>query len=89
MSVYPRGTVVAFSEGEYSDFGYAGHVVTVVDCDFPALAKEFSKNYKPKDEWDRPDPHSFIAWLVVNEKCFPATVSEVHLGEYGRLSVAQ
>ena len=88
VNVYEAGTAISFSEGEYSDYGYAGHVVTMKRCDLPALAQEFKDSYKAKDEWDKPDPGAFVAWLCSQGHCFPADVEECHIGSYGRLEVA-
>ena len=86
-NIYPAGTAIAFSTGEYSDFGYIGHVVTLKTCDLAALIDEFKGAFKPKDEWDEPDPGQFVAWLVAHGHAFPADVSEVHLGSYGELEL--
>lgn len=84
---YKAGTALALSEGDYSSYGYISHVVTTKDCDIPSLMEAFKAQYVPKDEWDKPDPDKFVAWLVVNEHVFPASVQEVHLGSYGELQL--
>lgn len=85
--IYPAGTAIAFSSGEYSDFSYVGHVVTLKQLNLPERMQEFKDSFKPADEWDEPDPNSFVAWLVSQGHCFPADVSEAHIGSYGRLEL--
>lgn len=87
MAKYPAGTVIAFETGEYSGFGYMGHVVTTRECDFHALAEEYKAQFKPKDDWDEADPEGFVGWLTINQHVFPATVSTLHIGSYGRLEI--
>jgi len=89
MSVhqYPAGTAIAFASGEYSDFSYIGHVVTMKACDLPALIAEHKSTYVAKNDWDEPSSDSFVAWLVASGHAFPADVSEVHIGSYGRLEL--
>lgn len=40
---YPKGSIMVFTTGEYSDFGMAGFLVTIKDCDLPALAQAYDK----------------------------------------------
>lgn len=84
---YPAGTAIAFSSGEYSDFSYIGHVVTMRECDLPALIEEHKSTYVAKNKWDTPDSASFVAWLVISGYAFPAEVTEVHIGSYGELKL--
>ena len=79
------GKVIFFSEGEYSDYGYCGRVVTLRDLDLRAVADEFRRQYKATDEYDTPDPDSFVAWLCANQYVVEIDSNEVHLGSYGRL----
>lgn len=87
MGKYPAGTVIALETGEYSDFGYIGHVVTTRECDFPALAAQYKDEFVAKDEWDEADPGGFVGWLTIHQHVFPATVSTLHIGSYGRLEI--
>ncbi|TKD50181.1 hypothetical protein [Sphingomonas baiyangensis] len=87
MPKYAPGKIVLFSEGEYSDYGYCGHVVTLQECDFAALAEDYKKAFKAKDDWDRAEPSSFVAWLCARQYCAEINVNEVYLGAYGRLTV--
>jgi len=85
---YKPGTILLCEEGEYSDFGYCGQLVTLCDVDLPALAEEFKAQHNPKNNWDTPDPAGFVAWLVTTQKCAPLECQTVHLGSYGMLSVS-
>ena len=85
--IYPAGTAIAFEAGEYSDFCYIGHVVTLKELNLPERMQEFKEGYKPKDEWDEPRPDNFVAWLVSQGHAFPADVQTVHIGSYGRLEL--
>ena len=86
-NIYPAGTAIAFETGEYSDFGYIGHVVTLAALNLRERMEEFKAGYKAKDEWDEPDPSAFVAWLVSQGHCFPAAVQTVHIGSYGTLEL--
>lgn len=77
---YPKGTIVLFSEGEYSNFGYCGEVVTLQDLDLDAAIAEF----KDGKEYER-GPSDFIAHLVATQVVAPLDCSTVHLGSYGEL----
>lgn len=74
---FPRGSVIQFTEGEYSDFCLCGMVVTIKDCDLPALAKEYAAF---ENAW----AGKFATWLVANGHAMPCEATEVHLGSYGR-----
>lgn len=84
---YAAGTIVLCEEGEYSDYGYCAELVTLCECDFPALAKEFKETFKAKDVYDRPSPSRFVAWLVMTQKCAPLECQTIHIGSYGELKI--
>lgn len=79
---YPPGSVLVMTTGEYSDFGVVGILVTMQECDLPALAKEYA-NGKPSYE-PAGMPNNFPAWLISKGYAMPVDHSEVHLGDYGR-----
>lgn len=85
---YPAGTILLCEEGEYSDFGYCGQLVTLCECDLRALAAEYTEKYKPKSDYDRPDACGFVAWLITTQKCAPLECQTVYLGSYGELKLA-
>lgn len=85
--IYPKGSILTLSSGEYSDYGIVGILVTVKDCDLRTLAAEYKASHRPKNQWDKPDPDGFVAWLVVHGHAMPVDASEVHIGSYGRLEL--
>lgn len=87
--IYPRGTCLVFTTGEYSDFGLRGILVTIQDCDLPKLAqiyavKERRKAIKAKTAWFNLEITDFPSWLVSEGYAMPADAQTVHLGSYGR-----
>ena len=80
---FPRGTVIQFTTGAYSDFQTAGLIVAVEEIDLPALAGQMRAEFKPKHQWDNCDRDEFAAWLIAKGFAMPVAVSEVHLGDYG------
>lgn len=92
---YPKGTIVLFEEGEYSDFGYCGQVVTLTDLDLDKAALDWRLSLgKDKqgdwivDDWDH-GPSEFVAHLIASQICAPLDCQTVHIGSYGRLSIGQ
>lgn len=90
---YPKGTIVLFSEGQYSDFGYCGQVVTLCDLDLRAevnswriaLGKDEDGNWIA-DNYDH-GPDVFVAHLIASQVCAPLECSTVHIGSYGRVEL--
>lgn len=85
--IYPKGTVLLLEEGEYSDRSYCGHLVTVRDLNLREAGASYAEQYKAEDEYDRPDPSGFVAWLVAEQFAMPLDHSEAHIGSYGRLEI--
>lgn len=82
--VYPPGSVLTLTQGEYSDFCVAGQLVTLKECDLRRLGRKFVA--EKGDRWEA-SPTYFPAWLVVNGYCMPLECSEVHIGNYGGLQI--
>jgi len=80
---YQRGTPLVFTAGEYSDFRTCGYLVTIKDCDLPALAQAYCAEAKAKDGGWYTDLGDFASWLVAQGHAMPMAVQEVHLGAYG------
>ena len=89
IMVYPAGTILLCEEGEYSDFGYCGQLVTLKEVDLPKLATEFKTLHKDKDKWKRPGPNDFVAWLVAQQHCAPLNCETVYIGSYGRIEIGE
>jgi hypothetical protein len=89
---FPRGSVIEFSSGEYSDYGTVALVVTTEDTDLPALAKIYAAEERAKikkrkgQDWEKPNPNAFPSWLIAKGHALPVTHTEVHLGSYGHFS---
>lgn len=86
--VFNAGDIVAFSSGEYSDYGYVGHVVITRRCDMCNLVQEFKDNFIPEYDGDDPSHDGFVSWLVITGRAVPFSPTEVHLGSYGQLQVS-
>lgn len=84
---YPKGSVITFTSGEYSDFSVRGFVLTIQDCDLPKLAQKMANGKEPYMDQDA-DPDNFPAWLIANGYAMPVDHSQVHLGDYSRWSDA-
>ena len=75
------GTLVAFSEGEYSDYNYLGHFValsTITNDDYQKAARE----ELVKGAYEQ-NHFKVIANLIRAGKLLEVTCSEVFLGAYG------
>jgi hypothetical protein len=83
---YLKGTALILTEGEYSDYGICSTLVTIEDCDLPALAARFLALHVDESAWDR-DPSEFAAWLVTEGLAMPMKAEQVHIGSYGRLEL--
>lgn len=79
------GEILAFSEGEYSDYGYRGHVVAIKDFDLGQMMRQhiserieqYAEEYSPTD--------GFETFLVASGVVVPLTCREVHIGSYGNV----
>jgi hypothetical protein len=85
VHIYQPGTILLLSEGEYSDFGYCGQLVTLKTCHLADLIDA----YRAARTLENPDihqgPSDFVAWLITTEHAAPLQYSEAHLGDYGEL----
>lgn len=86
---FPRGTVVQFTSGEYSDFHTCGLLVFLIDADLPALVRQYEteqrqiKHQEVKEGWYSTDVGGLSGWLVARGFAMPVACSEVQLGAYG------
>jgi len=83
---YPKGTALILTQGEDSDYGICSTLVTIEDCDLPALVLKFKGPDFDEDacQWDK-DADAFAAWLVVEGLAMPMKAETFHIGSYGRL----
>ena len=84
---YPPGTILLLEEGEYSDFGYCGQLVTLCDLDLREAIETFLEPHKDKEPWERPDQSEFVAWLCATQRCAALECQTAHIGSYGRLEL--
>lgn len=90
---YPKGTILLLEEGEYSDFGYCGHLVTLCELDLRKEVQEWREGLGKDEDGDwvvddwRHGPSALIAHLVASQKCAPLECQTVHIGSYGRVEL--
>ncbi len=81
--VFPAGSAIIFTSGEYSDFGICGCVVTLKQCDLKSLMKEYISTAEAG--WDStPSLDDFPSWLVAQGHAFSADTQRVHVGDYSQ-----
>lgn len=85
--IYEPGTILLLEEGEYSDFGYCAQMVTLCRLDIKDAVDKYREQYKPKNEWDRPNPDGFAAWLCATQQCAGLNCQTLHIGSYGELKI--
>ena len=91
--IYKAGTIVLFEEGDYSDFGYCGQVVTLCDLDLPAAIQAWKeglgvdKDGRPIADSYKHGPSAFVAHLIKTQQCAPLECQTVHIGGYGRVGL--
>jgi len=87
----PKGTIVFFTNGEYSDYGLSGHFVAIADItksDFVEAKETVSVqasvaekgNFKYFDSQE-----AFINLMIKTGKLVAVTPYELHIGCYGEL----
>lgn len=92
-----KGTIVAITTGEYSDYGLRDHMRALKDFDSDEEKSRFrdSGDYLAAPEWDKDGEKEtygsddrFIAWCIREELMSPMSADEVvelWIGRYGRL----
>lgn len=83
---FPKGSIIVFTEGCYSDYGMCGYLVSMADLDLIELAAQFRKEFVADKEtpWrDVAEPSDFPSWLVSQGLAMPVDYSIVHMGSYG------
>ena len=86
MDVIPKGSLVAISEGEYSDYQIHAFGEALADLDLKALEQEFSELPEEVDLARWGANRKFLRWLMVDKELITQRpVVEWHLGDYGRL----
>jgi hypothetical protein len=86
------GKLFFISEGEYSDYGYAGHFLALVEIT-PAMFQELIDQCREEerandDQWDYRASYRFIPNLIRRGWVIDVDVQEIHKGSYGRLDLS-
>lgn len=77
-----KGTVIALTQGEYSDYYLMGHAKALKDFYLQVEAVI----YRSKDSSGTGGPDSFAAYLIREGVIEPYDgVIEIHIGSYGRI----
>lgn len=79
---FPPGSIITLTRGSYSDFCLDSILVTLKQCDLPALAKQFRDEHKPESAYDYAEQRDWSGWLVAKGHCAPVEQTEVHIGDY-------
>ena len=81
---FPKGTILNFTSGAYSDFGSIGIVVSIKDIQLRDLGIDFVEDWKKnKEEWMwEPFADEFVAWLVAKQYVIPVEMDTIFLGDY-------
>lgn len=91
------GKLFCVSSGEYSDYGYGGHYLALVEITYPmfmevvnelkaieAAARE-KTGYSP---YDSVAQYNFMAAIVKRGWVMDIDVQEIHIGSYSELDLA-
>ncbi len=82
VCVYPKGSLIFFTSGSYSDYRINGVMIALQDCNLKALAKEQLDSWTPKNEYDYINTDQFVAWLVKNGYIEQSDYSEVYVADW-------
>lgn len=87
-TTFQTAEIIVLETGEYSDHSWHGPYRALKDFDIREAAEEFKASFKPEDEWDRPGPYEFVAWLAKAGFVEAIDCRTVHVGSYGTLEIA-
>lgn len=73
--------MLVLTGGAYSDYCITEHLITLRDCDFGALGREFSDQGQGKVKFLF--SADFAEWLIANGHCAKIDVTEIDTGSYG------
>ena len=92
-NIYPKGTILLFEEGEYSNFGYCGQTVTLRELNLRAEIKAWRENLGKDEDGDwiadnyGHGPSKFVADLIARQIVAPLDCQTVHIGSYGKVEI--
>lgn len=72
--VFPEGTVISFTSVGGDGYVFEGTVVTLSECDLPALAEEYRFDMRTSD------CSGFVDWLISNAYVDPVYTEDVCIG---------
>lgn len=78
---FEAGKIILFSSGEYSDFGYCGHIVTLQDIDLSELVGIYQTSIGIGKR-GYSSPSRFVAWLCAQQYVAEINATEFYLGGY-------
>jgi hypothetical protein len=87
------GTLIVFSTGEYSDYGYQGHFLALQDVDadkmreLGAQAEAMDKDESGDRKYEIEPNEAFIGMLIRQGFIMIVDVKEIHIGSYGRVEL--
>ncbi len=79
---YKAGSLVVFTEGEWSDFGLLGHFVVLRDMGLADLRAAAASGQDPTVEYGF-GPEGMLAALIREGFLLALDAREIHLGGYG------
>ena len=85
------GSLVTFSSGEYSDYGYRGTYVALQDVSFEEMMEvvEFVKSKAEKEDPDYPNAQPlFEPELIRRGWLLSVPMHEIHIGGYNSLELS-
>lgn len=88
-ALFKAGELVILETGEYSDSSWHGPFRSLKDFDMRDAADEFRSGFKKEDEWDRPGPYEFIAWLSGAGYLEQLDAHSLHVGSYGDVEIGR
>ena len=86
METFKAGTLIVFSEGEYSDYHFMGHFVVLRDLN----DEDFNKaSLEEKKKGTRQAHEVVIANLIREGHLLEVHCREISLGQYGQIRIAE
>ena len=87
METIKAGTLIVFSQGEYSDYSLMGHFVVLKDMEKEDLDK--ASEEERKKEVYKQSTVVVIANLITEGYLLEVHCREIHLGDYGRIHISE
>lgn len=82
--IVKKGTLIMFSDGEYSNYGVTTIVTTREDIDTQALLSEYLDAHLEQKMPYKFSDFGFIKWLIVDKKLIEEIkYTEWHLSDFG------